>query len=54
MNGTIWLKNKKVTVFIGDASKVPEVTLELYSPQFIFEGDKVTIVDEQTPTVIRK
>ena len=54
MNGTIFLKGKKVTLFLGDATKVPELTLELYSPQFIFEGDKVTIVDEQTPTVIRK
>ena len=54
MNGTIFLKGKKVTLFIGDATKIPEVTIELNSPQFIFEGDKVTIVDATPPTVIKK
>jgi len=54
MKGTIFLKGLKVTLFIQEVDKVPETTIELNSPQFQFEGDKVTIVDGTPPTVIKK
>lgn len=50
MKGTIFIKDKKVTLFIGGAGQVPTVTIELTSPQFIFDGEKVTIVDGETAT----
>lgn len=45
MKGTIFIKDKKVTLFVGPIGQVPTATLELISPQFIFDGDKVTIVE---------
>jgi hypothetical protein len=45
MKGTVFMKDKKVMLSIGEPGKVPAVTLELLSPQFIFDGDKVTVVE---------
>jgi hypothetical protein len=51
MKGTIFLRDKKVTMFIGPTGQVPTATIELTSPQFIFDGDKVTIVEGEISTI---
>jgi hypothetical protein len=51
MKGTIFLKDKKVTMNIGTAGQVPTVSMELLSPQFVFDGDKVTIVEGDLSTI---
>jgi len=51
MKGTVFIKDKKITLSIGESGKVPEVSIELVSPQFIFDGDKVTIIEGQMDTI---
>ena len=50
MKGTIFLKDRKIVMTIGDTGKVPTVTLELLSPQFVFDGDKVMIIEGDVST----
>ena len=50
MKGTIFIKDKLVTLMISEPGKIPSVTLELSSPQFVFDGDKVTIVEGEITT----
>ena len=54
MKGTIFIKDKKVTLFIGPVGQVPAATIELNSPQFIFDGEKVTVVESEIPTTNKK
>lgn len=54
MKGTVFMKDKKVTLSIGEPGKIPAVTMELQSPQFVFDVDKVTIVEGEMTTVIKK
>lgn len=51
MKGTVFIKDRKVVVSIGEPGKVPEVSMELLSPQFIFDGDKVTIIEGVLDTI---
>jgi hypothetical protein len=51
MKGTIFIKDKKVTLSISETGKVPSVVMELISPQFMFDGDKVTIVESDLSTI---
>ncbi len=51
MKGTIFIKDKKVALSIGESGKVPVVTMELNSPQFIFDGEKVTIMEGELSTI---
>jgi len=51
MKGTIFLKDRKVTLFIGDPTKVPTATIELTSPQFVFDDNKVTVLEGELSTV---
>ena len=57
MKGTFWLKDKHITLFIGgDPSKgqAPEITIELSSPQFIVDDNKVTVVEAALPASTKK
>ena len=47
MKTNVWEKKKKVVVYIGgDPTKnqAPEITLELESPQFLFDTDTNTVI----------
>jgi hypothetical protein len=54
MKGTFFIKDKTVILTIGKSGQVPMATIELTSPQFIFDGEKVTIVEGDITALIKK